>query len=124
MLQANKHISLVCREPGPLSTFNIILLSERGCHCLLSITPLFDQTMLVKHESVSRPQISVFGVRSRPRVSVCWVQAVASSVYSTHHTQACLITMSRGLMSPVIFTILSNTCNESCHPLPPGVPDP
>ena len=86
MLQANKHISLVCGEPGSLSTFNIILLSERGFHCLLPITPLFDQTMLVKHESVSRPQISVFGVRSRPRVSVCWVQAVASSVYTHHYS--------------------------------------
>ena len=45
MLQANKHISLVCREPGSLSTFNIILLSERGFHCLLSITPL---SLLIK----------------------------------------------------------------------------
>ena len=85
MLQANKHISLVCGEPGSLSTFNIILLSERGFHCLLSITLLsFDQTILVRHESVSRPQISVFGVISGPWVSVCWVQAVASSVYTDH----------------------------------------
>lgn len=79
-----KHTFLVCGEPGSLSTFNIILLWEAFTvyHSLSLIKQcLCDTSSCVS--SVSSLQISVFGVRSRLSVSVCWAQAAAQCTLIT-----------------------------------------
>ena len=84
MLQPTKHTFLVCGEPGSLSTFNIILLWEAFTvyHSLSLIKQcLCDTSSSVS--SVASLQISVFGVRSRPSVSVCWAQAAAQCTLIT-----------------------------------------
>ena len=118
MLQANKHISLVCGEPGSLSTFNIILLSERGFHCLLSITSLL---LWSNNACQTRVCLQTSDIRIWCHIGTLGLRLLAPGSCQLSVHWSLLRPVLSQLQGIVIFTILSNTCSESCH-LVPGDP--
>ena len=111
MLQANKHISLVCGEPGSLSTFNIILLSERGFHCLLSITSLL---LWSNNACQTRVCLQTSDIRIWCHIGTQGLRLLSPGSCQLSVHSSLLRPVLSQLQGIVIFTILSNTCSESC----------
>ena len=120
MLQANKHISLVCGEPGSLSTFNIILLWE--AFTVYHSLSLIKQCLCDTSSCVPTAQSPDIRIWCQIATQGLRLLGTGSGQLSVHSSQLRPVLSQLQGAYHLSFSQSWATL-ESCHPLP-GAPDP